>query len=163
MKLSLKKVLSFLFVMVLMVGFSSCKKSSATANSENGAKDFVKYDDIQKEFKETVNKLNWPEGYKAPEKLDDDANAVYQEGFGDTLASNYWECAWQEEWLKNYKTNPQKAQKAIEELEKALSMRYLSKECCDDATRKFFKDRLDKAKANDPSGFEENLRLNDPR
>lgn len=163
MKLSLKKVLSFLFVMVLMVGFSSCKKSSATANSENSAKDFVKYDDIQKEFKETVNKLNWPEGYKAPEKLDDDANTVYQEGYGDTLASNYWECAWQEEWLKNYKTNPQKAQMAIEELEKALNMRYLSKECCDDATRKFFKDRLDKAKANDPSGFEENLKLNDPR
>lgn len=52
---------------------------------------------------------------------------------------------------------------AIEELEKALNMRYLSKECCDDATRKFFKDRLDKAKANDPSGFEENLKLNDPR
>ncbi|MDU6064944.1 MAG: hypothetical protein E6Y75_07435, partial [Anaerococcus sp.] len=86
MKLSLKKVISFLFVMVLMVGFSSCKKSNATANSENGAKDFVKYDDIQKEFKETVNKLNWPEGYKAPEKLDDDVNAVYQEGYGDTLA-----------------------------------------------------------------------------
>jgi len=38
----------------------------------------------------------------------------------------------------------------------------MSPQKCDDATRQYFKDNLEKAKLGDPSGFEENIRLNCP-
>ena len=74
----------------------------------------------------------------------------------------YWEAAWEKEWLNTYKTDPARAQKALDELEKAKTMTYMSEAKCDDATRKYFNDILEKAKNGDPSGFEENIKLNAP-
>ena len=69
---------------------------------------------------------------------------------------------WKKEWLATYTSDPERAQKALEELEKAPDMLYMSPQKCDDATRQYFKDNLEKAKLGDPSGFEENIRLNCP-
>ena len=99
--------------------------------------------------------------YKRQE-LDGEKDGEYQAGYGDTRASQYWEEAWEMEWLNNYKTNKERADKAIEELEKATDMAYMSPSRCDDATRRYFKEMLDKAKAQDPSGVEQNLKLNGP-
>ena len=41
-------------------------------------------------------------------------------------------------------------------------MNNMSEEKCDDATREYFDKILDKAKNGDPSGFEENIKLNAP-
>ena len=65
----------------------------------------------------------------------EDTGASFQVGYGETRASNLWEYSWMKEWLDTYNTNPERAEKALEELEKAFDMPYMGKDRCDDATR----------------------------
>lgn len=148
-------------ILGLALGMSACGQSKADVEVESGS--LISFEETEKDFVDSCKKLEWPDGYKIPSHLDDDKDADFEAGFGNTRASQYWEAAWEEEWLNNYKTNPAKAEKALKELEKAPGMAYMGVDKCDDATRKSFKEILDKAKAGDPSGFEQNLKLNDPR
>ena len=56
--------------------------------------------------------------------------------------------------------NPERAEKALEELEKAFDMPYMGKDRCDDATRNYLRENIDKAKLGDPSGFRECIDVN---
>lgn len=160
MKRNIKsKFMSVILVSGIALGIAACGKSNADDKSTG----FVSQKEIQEEFVQTTKSLNWPEGYKVPEEIDYKEDDVdYQKGFGDTRASMYWEAAWEKEWLDTYKTDPERAKKALEELEKAKDMTYMSEAKCDDATREAFAKYLDQAKNGDPSGFEENLKLNAP-
>lgn len=62
--------------------------------------------------------------------------------------------------LMAYNTNPERAAKALAELEKAFDMPYMGTDRCDDATRKYLRDNIDKAKLGDPSGFAECIQAN---
>lgn len=53
-----------------------------------------------------------------------------------------------------------RAAKALAELEKAFDMPYMGTDRCDDATRKYLRDNIDKAKLGDPSGFTECIQAN---
>ena len=158
MKRNIKiKISSILLIACLALGLAACNRASASSTK------MLSYEEIQDEFVQTCKELNWPEGYHIPKEIDckkDDS--VYEKGFGNTRASMYWEAAWEKEWLNTYKTDPARAEKALAELEKAKTMPYMSEEKCDDATREFFDKYLDQAKNGDPSGFEENIRLNAP-
>lgn len=158
MKRNIKiKISSILLIACLALGLAACNRTSASSTK------MLSYEEVQDEFVQTCKELNWPEGYHIPKEIDfkkDDS--VYEKGFGNTRASMYWEAAWEKEWLNTYKTDPARAEKALAELEKAKTMPYMSEEKCDDATREFFDKYLDQAKNGDPSGFEENIRLNAP-
>ena len=80
--------------------------------------------------------------------------------YGDTRASNLWEYSWMKEWLNSYSTDSARAEKALEELEKAFDMPYMGTDRCDDATRNYLRENIDKAKLGDPSGFRECIELN---
>lgn len=154
MRKTFRRILCVSFILALALGLCACHRGDPEG--------LHSYDDANKEFKETVADLNWPDNYTLPTELDGEKDAEYQAGYGDTRASQYWEEAWEKEWLDNYKTDKARADKAIEELEKAPTMNYMSPKKCDDATRSFFKEMLDKAKTGDPSAVEENLKLNGP-
>ena len=64
------------------------------------------------------------------------------------------------EWLDTYNTDSERAAKALEELAKAFDMPYMGTERCDDATRNYLRNNIDKAKLGDPSGFTEYIRAN---
>lgn len=78
----------------------------------------------------------------------------------NTRASNLWEYSWMKEWLNSYSTDSARAEKALEELEKAFDMPYMGTDRCDDATRNYLRENIDKAKLGDPSGFRECIELN---
>ena len=61
-------------------------------------------------------------------------------------------------WLKEPRNN--QAEQALEELEKAFDMPYMGEDRCDDATRNYLRENIEKAKAGDPSGFEESVKAN---
>ena len=156
---NITKIGRVLLIGGLALGMAACGKVEADDYSTG----FVSYEGIQDEFEKTSDNLCWPEGYDVPEKVDyEKDDASYQKGFGATRASLYWEIAWEKEWLATYKTNPESAEKALKELEKAKDMVYMSEEKCDDATREYFAKILEMAKNGDPSGFEENIKLNSP-
>ena len=90
----------------------------------------------------------------------EDTGASFQIGYGDTRASNLWEHSWMQEWLDTYNTDSERAAKALAELEKAFDMPYMGTDRCDDATRKYLRDNIDKAKLGDPSGFAECIQAN---
>ena len=48
-----------------------------------------------------------------------------------------------QEWLDTYNTNPERAAKALAELEKAFDMPYMGTDRCDDATRIYLRDNID--------------------
>ena len=105
--------------------------------------------------------MDWPEGFTPPDTLEgEDTGASFQVGYGDTRASNLWEYTWMKEWLDTYNTDSQRAAKALEELEKAFDMPYMGEDRCDDATRNYLRQNIDKAKLGDPSGFTECIRAN---
>lgn len=141
----------FLCLCLLLAGCGSRGK-------ERGFTDFAH---VQAEYRSAVEKLNWPEGAVLPDGLEaDEEGTSYQEGYGDTMASNLWEYQWMQAWLDTYQTDPAKAEKALAELETAFAMPYMGEDRCDDATRRYLRENIDKARNGDPSGFEECIRVN---
>lgn len=125
------------------------------------ARGFTDFEHIEKEYLATIEKLNWPDGVTLPDKLEgEDTGTSFQVGYGDTRASNLWEYSWMKEWLNSYSTDSARAEKALEELEKAFDMPYMGTDRCDDATRNYLRENIDKAKLGDPSGFRECIELN---
>lgn len=153
----INKILGLLMGLILVVSLASYKAKATDDQST-----FYNYAQINKEYKQSVDSLEWPEGVRPPADIIEDKDTSFQKGWGNTVASYYWETAWQKEWLDSYKTNKERAKKALDELDKASSMAYMSKQKCDDATRAYLKKIIDQAKNNDPSGFEENIKLNSP-
>ena len=121
-------------------------------------KDLLDFAHIEKEYLESIEKLDWPEGADLPEKLEgEDTGASFQSGYGDTRASLLWEYTWIKEWLDTYQTEPEQAEEALEKLETAFDMPYMGEDRCDDATRKYLRENIRKAKEGDPSGFMESI------
>ena len=132
--------------------FTGCSNSETNSTSR-GLTDFAH---IEEEYLATIDSLNWPDGITLPDKLEDeDTGASFQVGYGETRASYLWEYSWMKEWLDTYNTDPERAEKALEELEKAFDMPYMGIDRCDDATRNYLRENIDKAKLGDPSGFTE--------
>ena len=139
--------------------FVGCSNSTSAPASE--ARGFTDFEHIEKEYLATIEKLNWPDGVTLPDKLEgEDTGTSFQVGYGDTRASNLWEYSWMKEWLNSYSTDSARAEKALEELEKAFDMPYMGTDRCDDATRNYLRENIDKAKLGDPSGFRECIELN---
>lgn len=159
-KSKFRVIVAILSAFCICICFSACTKKSDRETSRQ--MQLIDFKTVEKEYLDYMKKLNWPEGYLLPTKLEGEVAEEFQAGYGETRASMLWECAWEKEWLKSYRTDPDRAKNAIRELEKAPNMLYMSPQKCDDATRRYFKDNLDKAKLGDPSGFEENIRLNCP-
>lgn len=152
------KLLLCIMISSLVVILAGC---SASPNSDTGTRGFTDFETIEKEYLTTIENLDWPEGFTTPDTLEgEDTGASFQVGYGDTRASNLWEYTWMKEWLDTYNTNSQRAAKALEELEKAFDMPYMGEDRCDDATRNYLRQNIDKAKLGDPSGFTECIRAN---
>lgn len=154
-----RKLGTILLVGYLALSAAVCDKANVAGYSD----DFVFYEEIQDESVKTCKGLNWPEGYEVSKEIDykkDDSS--YKEGFDTTRANLYWEVVWERERLNSCKTDPEKVEKALAELKKATKMIYMSPAGCDDTTKEAFAKHLDQAKHGDPSGSEENIKLNVP-
>ena len=152
------KLLLCIMISSLVVILAGC---SASPNSDTGTRGFTDFETIEKEYLTTIENLDWPEGFTPPDALEgEDTGASFQIGYGDTRASNLWEYSWMQEWLDTYNTDSERAAKALAELEKAFDMPYMGTDRCDDATRKYLRDNIDKAKLGDPSGFTECIQAN---
>lgn len=152
-----KILLGMIFTLMIYLMFAGCSNSDTTSDSRG----FTDFEHIEEEYLATIDSLDWPDGVELPKKLEnEDTGASFQVGYGETRASNLWEYSWMKEWLDTYNTNPERAEKALEELEKAFDMPYMGKDRCDDATRNYLRENIDKAKLGDPSGFRECIDVN---
>lgn len=156
-RLKSSKVLVIGMVVVLCFAFTGCSKKG----EDSQIRGFTNFTNIEEEYLTTLESLKFPEGTVLPKKLEgEDSEASFQEGYGETRASNLWEYSWMQEWLNTYTSDSERAEKALNELEKAFDMAYMGEDRCDDATRNYLRGNIDKAKAGDPSGFEECIRVN---
>ena len=128
-----KILLGMIFTLMICLMFAGCSNSDTTSDSRG----FTDFEHIEEEYLATIDSL-----------------------YCETRASNLWEYSWMKEWLDTYNTNPERAEKALEELEKAFDMPYMGKDRCDDATRNYLRENIDKAKLGDPSGFRECIDVN---
>lgn len=145
------------FVMLL------CLTAAGWTHADSDVKGFTDFSHIETEYLETLEKLDWPEGTTLPETLEgEEKSTSFQVGYGDTRASILWEYTWIKEWLDTYQTEPKQAEKALETLETAFDMPYMGEDRCDDATRRYLRDNIRKAKEGDPSGFMESIRAGNP-
>ncbi len=155
MKATTAKSILVCITLILCVMTAGCSKADSNVSG------FTDFEHIEAEYLDTIEELNWPEGVILPEKLEgEDTGASFQVGYGNTRASNLWEYSWMKEWLDTYNTEPKRAEKALEELEKAFDMSYMGEDRCDDATRNYLRENIDKAKLGDPSGFMECINVN---
>lgn len=155
-----KKILTLLSLLLLVLLTACLREDSAAKLVPNQERGFVGFADIEQEYLASLKKLSWPEGTELPQTLEGETAEVFQIGYGDTRASLLWEYTWQKEWLATYNKDSERAQVALEQLEQAFSMGYMSPQRADEPTRSYFRENLDKAKLGDPSGFEESLRVN---
>jgi hypothetical protein len=107
------------------------------------------------EYDAAAAKLTLPKGAKGfPGLSEPQEKTRYQEGVGLVQAQYYWQCAWEKEWLAAQETGGGRAKAALAELEKAPKMKYMSKKHLDDQGRSDYLAYLDRAKLDDPSGFQ---------
>lgn len=159
--MQIKKIGAVLASGCALLALSGCESDSK--DSGNSELTIVGYQQMQAEYQDSVSKLSWPQGYQPPEQVTgEEENASFQSGYGDSRASLYFECAWEKEWLDSYASDEQRAAEALQHLEEVPEMGYMSPQRADDATRRVFADYLDRAKLGDPSGFQENLKVNCP-
>jgi len=152
---------SKILIMGVIVALCFAVTGWAKAGQDREERGFTDFTHIEEEYLSTLKSLDFPEGTVLPEKLEgEDSKASFQEGYGETRACNLWEYSWMQEWLDTYTTEPERAEQALNELEKAFDMAYMGEDRCDDATRNYLRENIDKAKAGDPSGFEECIRVN---
>ncbi len=150
-----------LFCVVIFSFAFTLAGCSTSTDSDTNIRGFADFETIEEEYLTTIANLNWPEGVVLPDTLEvEDKGASFQIGYGDTRASNLWEYTWMKEWLDNYNTDSERAEKALKELEKAFDMPYMGTARCDDATRNYLRDNIYKAKLGDPSGFTECIQVN---
>lgn len=158
MKLTKKFALLLVCMLFICVLVTGCGKEESEDQSNKGFTDFTH---IEEEFLTTINELNWPDNVNLPDKLEgENEGASFQKGYGNTLASNLWEHMWMQEWLDSYNVDSDRAERALNELEKAFDMPYMEEDRCDDATRRYLRENIDKAKLGDPSGFYECIKVN---
>ena len=151
------KLLVIGMIAAVCVVFTGCSK----AEQDRETRGFVEFTYIEEEYLATLECLDFPEGTVLPEKLEgEDRESSFQVGYGETRACNLWEYLWMQEWLDTYTTDSERAEQALNELEEAFDMAYMGEDRCDDATRNYLRENIDKAKAGDPSGFEECIRVN---
>lgn len=152
---------SKVFVTGMIVSLCFAFAGCSNAEQNKGSRSFTDFTHIEEEYLDTLKSLDFPEGTVLPERLEgEDSEASFQEGYGETRACNLWEYLWMQEWLDTYTTEPERAERALKELEKAFNMAYMGEDRCDDATRNYLRENIDKAKAGDPSGFAECIRVN---
>lgn len=105
----------------MCVALLLCVLIAGCSNSDSADRGFTDFEHIEAEYLETISNLDWPEGVTLPESLEgEDTGGSFQIGYGDTRASNLWEYCWMKEWLDSYNTDPERAQKALEELKPLL-------------------------------------------
>ncbi|MBB4071016.1 hypothetical protein EII31_02585 [Leucobacter sp. OH2974_COT-288] len=147
--------------LLVLSGCSDTAEEKTLGTPDKGEITVVTPKLIEQEYQAALAALQWPEGYSPKQKLDGLSEDVsYQKGFGDTLASVEYECAWTKQWLETYAVDEAAAQKALGALEQVLSMGYMSPERADDNTREYFQTALEKAQLGDPSGLQQNFTVN---
>lgn len=162
MKSLTKKIYASL-TLCAVFGLAACANTQSANNSNlsSGDRKVVSQPQMQQEYKDSVAKLEWPSGYTPPaEVTGEEPDATYQSGYGDSRASMLFECAWSRAWLRSYASDKDAAAAAVRQLEKIPNMGYMSKERADDATRRIFKENLEKMKLGDPSGIQNFVTLN---
>lgn len=148
----------------VLIGFAMLLGLAAAGCVHADSKDrgFTDFAHIEKEYLESIEKLDWPEGTELLEKLEgEDTGASFQTGYGDTRASLLWEYTWIKEWLDTYQTEPEQAEEALKKLETAFDMPYMGEDRCDDATRRYLRENIRKAREGNPSGFMESIQEDD--
>ncbi|MDP9801629.1 hypothetical protein J2S49_001705 [Arcanobacterium wilhelmae] len=155
----MKKMSQVLCVCVALALVGGCGTKSTTSQETSG-KTFITHTELEQEYRDSIKKLEFPKGFKVPQQTTEEIDATFQRGYGNTVASYTWQCAWQKEWLERYASDSDRANRALKVLEKAPSMPYLDKAHADDATRRIFKENIDKAKLGDPSGIQEDVSAN---
>ena len=146
-----KKLVAVLAAITFMgTSLSACSSSSSTDNG--GEIETTDFAGIQEEYLETLETLNFPEGTPKPTSMEgEDKTMLFQKGWGNTMASQHWECAWEKEWLNTYATDPERAEAALKELEKAPEMPYMKEPVADQSVRNTFAEITEKARLGDPS------------
>ncbi|MGV9183948.1 hypothetical protein ACTOVL_05715 [Arcanobacterium canis] len=157
----MKNTRNVFYVLLSVALMSGCASKGSTVEETSG-KSFIHYEQLQDEYRSSLQKLEFPEGFVPPSTTTEEKDATFQRGYGNTLASYTWQCAWEKEWLSQYSTDTLRANRALNILEKATSMAYLDHAHADDATRRVFKENLDKAKLGDPSGLQNDVTINCP-
>lgn len=151
--------ISGLVIIVACATFTGCSSGGGT---EGG---FTSRDEINDSFRGSISELQFPPGTTPPTAVPgidaDPAGTSYQKTYGDTRAHYVWQCAWEKEWLDTRATDPSAAAAALEQLGKAPAMPYLADpQRTDDATRRMFRENLDKAALGDPSAMQEDVDVN---
>lgn len=155
----MRATISGLIIVVACATFTGC---SSGGSGEGG---FTSRDEINDSFRGSVSELQFPPGTTPPTAVPgidaDAAGTSYQKTYGDTRAHYVWQCAWEKEWLATRAADPAAADAALEQLATAPDMPYLADpQRTDDATRRIFRENLDKAKLGDPSAMQEDVDVN---
>lgn len=136
-------------------GFGSGRDDASPRSSPS----FTDATGVQREYQDTVASFRFPEGYRVPERMLGDEVGSYEKGYGESIATLSWMCAWEKEWLANYATDAVKADEALTELTKLYDTNFFRKyavKSLQDAIRSDY----DKAALGDPSGISNDVAVN---
>ncbi|WP_213453056.1 hypothetical protein [Rhizomonospora bruguierae] len=115
---------------------------------------------MQAEFTAAEQALTLPKSYtwpvkapEAPPQVDNKGvmrDNVYEPGYGQSLAENYWFCAWLSEWVKNRTSDATAAEAAIAQAQTVRTKDMFTR-WTDDGGRQYISSVLDAAALGDPT------------
>lgn len=142
-----------LLVPALLVAVTGC--SAVTAHKEEirfGNNQPQVEDEYERSVKDFAQPL--PKGVEFPKELPEgttEKDVTYEEGFGDSLAAFYWQCAWEKSFLDSFSQKDSEASDhALNMVEKFKTLPYY-KAHIEDPTDGWQKNVVDTARLGDPT------------
>lgn len=118
---------------------------------------------MQTEYRLAAARLTLPPGIYFPAEApggEEAATAHFNTGHGLNFAQNYWQVAWEREWLAQRSRTGDRARRALvvlaDQVPRTESMTIYS----DETVRRRWTEIIKKARAGDPSGIQEDVKMN---
>lgn len=143
-------------LLLVCLVLSAC--GSALSSGE-GSDQFLNYDGMVEEFKNTQVELGYPDSAEKSSPPPRGDSGMFQEGWGASLATQDWNCAWGERWLEVNGADETAAAEAFE-MYSAIVDTPAFKTNFDPSLQDHIRDIIEKARLGDIAELREDIEAN---
>lgn len=140
-------------VCTILGGCAGC-----SASDESGTR-FLDYDGMVQEFLQTQEDLVYPPGHAKEPPPPQGDSGQFQEGWGESMATQEWNCSWGNRWVETAGVDPDGSSEAFSMYEQLLRTRTFERSF-DAELQAFIRDTIDKARLGDTAPLRDDIEAN---
>ena len=145
-------------VVAILVGITQSACIPGTSSNE-GSGVFYDYDGMVDEFHKAQVDLRYPDGAEKASPPPQGDSGSFQEGWGESLATQDWNCAWGKRWIEVVGDDDAAATEAFD-MYAAIVDTQTFKQNFEPTLQGHIRDIIDKARLGDTVGLREDIEAN---